>query len=353
MPPYNPENDLTRPPWSSPYAAPPPPPPRPRKPIARSFPWGYGAIALCVVLLVALIGHIISGRWLWQGNMLANTTPHGTATQPVQIPTHGPTATPTSPRATASPVAPSCAAVGFAGAAATTGNDSFPFAFLANSVSHPNGGIVEVQGFQQQAIAVCTPDEATATLPTDLGNALTNTGWATYAPQAGDDTGCPATCWQTTLQTTDFTNGTKLFAGLDGVAAHGTTMTYTLHLTIAPMFDGSAVITPDEQIGFTPNIPNGPNDLHFLTQNTFMLVGNALYAPFPTPTTLDAATCTAISALPLTSPHDASNQRKSITLKMDFSIALQGNRNDFVKAMLSETGGHATLSWITYPFCFA
>ena len=348
MSPYDPENDLTRPQWSSPYVAP-PPPPSPR-PTARPLAWGYGALALCVVLLVALIGHIASGRWLWQAGAVASTTTQVTGTHTVPTATHGPTATTTIPSATASPVAPSCAALGFAGAAASTGNTSFPFAFLPHSVSQPNGSVVEVQGFQQQALAVCTPDEAAATLPSDLGNALTSSGWATYAPQAGDNTGCPPLCWQTTLHTSDFTNGTKLFAGVDGVATHGSTSTYTVHLSIAPLFNGSAVITPDELISL---VQNGPTDLHFLTLHSFVLVVNALYAPFPTPTTLDAATCTGISALPLTSPHDpTTHQRQPIILQVGSPVALQGNRDDFAKAVLNYTGGQTVLSWVTYPFCF-
>ena len=332
---YTPAKQTTAPPsWevTLPVTGQPPKPPRRR----------FWLRVASIVLTVAIIGAglmVVRQRGVGQA-----TTPPTTIIVTATATPHPTTPPPPLTVATATAPVTTCSAItSFAQAspAATSSTNFLAVTFPAGSVMVAETDS-EHDGFQTRSVPTCTPSMPTATaLQAAYTSDLATTGWQ-LATTSGQGCGNVA-CWQ--QADTRFTPAVMQYVSLAATSIMGSVATYTLQLTIAPIFTGTAV-PMSRNSTFTFDQAPLPE---LAWDATLHLNGNTLAALLPTNTyatttyaDLDASTIsyTHINAIPI-------NQGET--------SALQSARGYFLKFFIQGVNADQTMitvTYIVYPYGF-
>lgn len=335
--PYTTDDHPTVPAWPHPPITLPPTPSRPR----RSFLLAFLAGALAILIL----GGVIFGvaHFLRAHPSALSTTRQ---TLPVATATHPVTATNT-------PGPTTCAALpAFVQATPVSTKSSFflPVPFPTNTVAN-SITTSETDGFAYRLLSACTSHMTSSTdLQATYAQAFNTSIWKATTPQEEQQIGqmvgqgCSATgCW-TTRDTSSTSPAVAQFLNLEQIQTTGSLATYTIRLTIAPLFAETDTITQGTTFPFEHT---GIADLEWT--DTLHPYGNALAGLLDVE--IDQATYTYITTTYL--KKGLIGTISVIPLKVNTAIVLKDNRGHYAKFIIQDLqNNQMTLHYIVYAYGF-
>ena len=223
----------------------------------------------------------------------------------------------------------------------TFANVKFPTGTMAQSTQDS-----ELDGFQYRDIAVCTQGiNTTAGIASAYANINAPTGWTKSDPatEVSSGSGCTTDLCLKFIDKTTLGVPVNEYVTILHLQAIGTTSTYQVRLTIAPLFAGTATLNKGNSFSFEGA---GLADYDWSMGSAIMKGSNTAISALPNTTTYAAATYRYISNL-------AINTLATISQTVDSAIVLKDNRGHYGKSIIqASTATSITFAYIIYGFGF-